>query len=89
MGEGTSSDVLVVVFGCIALSLLIVVIGFALHRRGHLKDRRAALIFAVLAIVPLFGAGIAMYLKHQVGMATGETRSGVNEPPSPANPQPG
>ena len=81
MGEGTNSPVLGVLLACVAGSVILVVIGAWLHRQRKLTSRRAALAWAILSIAPLFGAGLIMFTKHQVEMATGETRSGVNESP--------
>jgi hypothetical protein len=51
-----------------------------LHGRGKLTNSRAALAWAILTILPLFGAGFVYMTKHQVEQATGVTKSGVNEP---------
>jgi hypothetical protein len=39
------------------------------------------MIWAILTILPLFGAGFATMTTHVVEQATGETQSGVNAPP--------
>jgi hypothetical protein len=52
-----------------------------LKKTGKLTSRGAALAWAILTILPLFGAGFAMMTKHSVEIVTGETQSGVNEPP--------
>jgi uncharacterized membrane protein len=82
MGPGTDSPILGVTFACIAASLVLAAIGFWLHRKRRLTSRRAALLWAILSVAPLFGAGLAMFAKHQVEMATGETRSGVHRDPA-------
>ncbi|GGB28603.1 hypothetical protein GCM10011380_17790 [Sphingomonas metalli] len=81
MGEGTDSPILAVLLICVAGSVVLAAIGIWLHRTRRLTSRRAALVWAILTLVPLFGAGFAMMTRHTVDMATGETRAGVNEPP--------
>ncbi len=81
MGEGTGSPILAVLLLCVAASLVLAATGAWLHRRGRLTSRRAALGWAVLTVVPLFGAGLAMMTRHTVDLATGETQPGVNAPP--------
>lgn len=81
MGQnGTGNPVLGVVLALIVASILLAIIGFLLRGRGKLRTRNAALGWAILCVLPLFGAGLAWNIKHDVENATGETRSGVNEP---------
>lgn len=77
--NGTGNPVLIILLLCVAASLALAAIGFAMRRRGKLRAPGPALGWAVLTILPLFGAGFAMMTTHQVEQATGETRSGVNE----------
>jgi uncharacterized membrane protein YfcA len=81
MGEGTNSPILMVLLACVAASVILTAVGVWLHRKRRLTSRRAALIWAILSIAPLFGAGAVMFAKHGVEMATGETRSGVDRTP--------
>jgi len=81
MGESTSSPILGILLACVAGSVLLAALGMWLKKTGKLTSRGAALAWAILTIVPLFGAGFAMMTKHSVEIATGETQSGVNEPP--------
>jgi hypothetical protein len=79
MGEADQSKPFAILFACLAASLLLVVIGFVLRRRGSLASRNAALGWAILCLIPLFGAGAALMIKHQVELATGVTEPGENE----------
>ena len=79
MGPDSQGKPFAILFACVAASLLLVVIGFVLHRRGALTNRITALVWAILCIVPLFGAGAVMFLRHQVQFATGETQSRHSE----------
>jgi hypothetical protein len=83
MGSGSSNGVLGVLLLCVALTLLLVIVGFVLRRRGSLATSRAALGWAVLCLVPLFGAGVAMWGTHEERLATGADRPGVNTLPPP------
>lgn len=69
-----------IMYGLVGLSLLLLVIGAILHKRGLLMSRPAALGWAILTILPLFGAGFAVMTKHQVEQAEGVTQSGKNYP---------
>ena len=81
MGEnGPGNPILGVLIACVVASVVLAALGFFLRGRGMLASRNAALVWAILVIVPLFGAGFAMMTKHGVDQATGKTRSGVNEP---------
>lgn len=82
MGEnGPGNPILMVLVFWVAASLLLVVIGFVLRRRGLLRTRGPALAWAILCILPLFGAAFAMYTRHIVDDATGKTQPGKNEAP--------
>jgi uncharacterized membrane protein len=83
MGQGTANSGLAVVYLLVAATVALFAIGLVLRRRGMLRTRGAALGWAILTILPLFGSGFYLMTKHQVEQATGETRSGVNEAPSP------
>ena len=63
----------------VALSVLLAAIGMVLHRRGKLRARGPALLWAILTIAPLFGAGAAMFGRHMADEATGNTQSGVSD----------
>jgi len=78
--NGPGNPILQVLLLCVAASVALAAIGFLLRRRGMLRTRGPALGWAVLTILPLFGAGFAMMTSHAVGEATGETRSGQNAP---------
>lgn len=79
MGNGTGNDILVLLLLCVAASVALAAVGIWLHRRRRLTSRSATLAWAIVSILPLFGAGFLMMSKHVVEEATGETRSGVNE----------
>ena len=78
--NGSGNPILGVLLACIIASIVLAIIGFVLRGRGSLATSRAALIWAIITILPLFGAGFFMFSKHSVEQATGETKSGVNEP---------
>jgi len=78
--NGPGNPILQVLLLCVAASLVLAAIGFLLRRRGMLRTRGPALGWAILTILPLFGAGFAMMTSHVVADATGETRSGQNAP---------
>jgi hypothetical protein len=77
---GGDNPVFGIMYGLVGLTLVLLIIGAVLHRRGLLTSRPAALGWAVLTILPLFGAGFAMMTKHQVEQAQGVTQSGKNYP---------
>jgi len=81
MGEGTNSPVLGVLIACVAVSVALVALGFFLRRSGRITSRRGSLIWAIVAIAPLFGAGAVMFGKHSVDMASGKDKSGVDSSP--------
>lgn len=61
MGQGTSSDILVILYVVLGVTLALVATGFAMRRKGHLRDRRTALVFATLCVSPLI-IGIIWYI---------------------------
>lgn len=81
MGNGTGNDILVLLLLCVFGTIALAALGFWLHRQRKLTSRPAALIWAILTILPLFGAGFIMMSKHVVDQATGVTQSSVNEGP--------
>ena len=78
--NGPGNPILQVLLLCVAASLILAIVGFVLRRRGMLRARGPALGWAILTVLPLFGAGFAMFTKHQVELATGETPVGKNAP---------
>ena len=84
--NGPGNPILQVMLVCIFASVALAALGFWLHRQGKLSARGPALAWAILTIAPLFGAGAIMMGKHTVEMATGDTKSGVNEPPAKSAP---
>lgn len=78
--NGPGNPILGVLLACVAGSIILAAIGIVLHKRGKLGARGPALAWAILSILPLFGAGFAMMTKHTVDNATGVTKPGVNEP---------
>lgn len=80
--NGPGNQIFGVLIGLIALSVVLLVVGLLLHRRGALASRGAALGWAVLTILPLFGGGFLYATKHVVEQATGVTKSNVNTPPN-------
>ena len=84
--NGPGNPILQVLLVCVLASVALAAIGIWLHRSGKLSAKGPALGWAVLTILPLFGAGFIMMTKHQVEMATGDTKPGVNEPPAKSAP---
>ena len=80
-GNAPGDTILMNVLITIAASLVLLVIGIALRKRGRLASRGAAMLWAVLTILPLFGAGALMFARHTADMASGQTRSGVDQLP--------
>ena len=76
--NGTGNPILLILLLCVVASLALAAIGFAMRRRGKLATQGAAMGWAILTILPLFGAGAAMFGKHEVEHATGVTQDGVN-----------
>lgn len=86
MGQGTANTGMAVIYALVALTVILFALGMILRKRGMLRSRGAALVWAILTILPLFGSGFFLWTKHQVEQATGETKSGVNEaPPAQGN----
>ena len=69
--NGPGNPIVYELIGLIALSLLLVIVGFAVRRRGGLATRGAALAWAVLCILPLFGTAFVFGAKQQVQEAEG------------------
>ena len=80
--NGPGNPILWVLYALVALSVILAAIGLALRRRGSLASRGAALGWAILTVLPLFGAGFAFMTTHAVEQAQGVTRSGVDKPPN-------
>lgn len=78
--NGPGNPILQVLMLCVLASLILAALGFWLRSRGKLRTRGPALGWAILTILPLFGAGFAMMTEHQVEIATGETPIGENAP---------
>lgn len=75
-GDGPVNGIFVPLLLAIALSVALAAVGMVLHRRGKLTRPAVAFGWAVLTILPLFGAGAAMFTKHVADEATGKTQSG-------------
>ena len=60
-----------VIVGLLALCVILLLIGIALRRRGVLRSRGAWLVWSIITILPLFGAGLFLFGKHQVERAQG------------------
>ncbi|PAX07645.1 hypothetical protein [Sphingomonas lenta] len=79
MGTNATINPILLTTGlCILASILLAIIGFVLRSRGKLRAQGPALAWAILTILPLFGAGAAMFTKHEVEHAVGVTNSGDN-----------
>ena len=76
--NATNNPILITMLLCIGASILLAVVGFMLRRRGKLRAQGPALAWAILSVLPLFGAGAAMFTKHEVEHAAGVTKSGEN-----------
>ncbi len=59
------------------LSAAIVAVGLRMRHRGHLRSRTAVTLWALLCLLPLFGTGLAVFTSDQIGLATGETKTGA------------
>lgn len=81
MGPGTANTGMAVVLALVVASIVLFAIGMILRRRGVLRSRGAALGWAILTLLPLFGSGFFLLTKHQVDKTTGVTQEGVNELP--------
>lgn len=66
MGPGTSSDILAIVYVVIAATLAIAAAGFALHRTGRLRGRRAGLALAIACVLPIV-VGVVVYIWNVPG----------------------
>jgi len=77
-GEGSANSPIAMILGLVALSVILLLVGLSMRRKGKLRTRGPALIWALLTIAPLFGAGFALFAKHQVDLATGVDQPGVN-----------
>lgn len=75
-GDGPANGIFVPLLVAVGLSVLLAVVGFVLHGRGYFVKRGPAMIWAILTLLPLFGAGAAMALKHTADEVTGKTQSG-------------
>ena len=82
MGPDAQGRPFAILLALVAASLVLVILGFVLRGRGQLRSRGLALGWAVLCIVPLFGAGALMFVHHAVDEATGKTRPGINSDPA-------
>lgn len=79
MGTNASINPILITTGlCIAASILLAIIGFVLRSRGKLRAQGPALAWAILTVLPLFGAGAAMFTKHEVEHAVGVTNDNDN-----------
>ena len=61
MGPGTSSDIVALLYIVIAATLALAAIGFALHRRGRLRGRRAGMALAIACVLPIL-VGLIVYV---------------------------
>lgn len=84
MGSPSEGQPFAIIIALVALTVALVVTGFVLRGRGVLAGRNAALGWAVLCILPLFGAGFLFFAKHAVERATGEDRPDVTSDAGPA-----
>ena len=75
-GDGPVNGIFIPLLLAVALSVGLAALGMALHRRGKLKTPGIAFGWAVLTVLPLFGAGAAMFGKHTADEVTGKTQSG-------------
>jgi hypothetical protein len=64
----------------IVISVVLLIGGMALRRHGHLRSRGAALVWAILIVLPVFGSGLALYITHDVERARGITQPGRDTP---------
>jgi hypothetical protein len=58
MNNGTPISIIVLLT---AASVILLVIGLALHRKGMLRSRGAALGWAILTVLPLFAGGWVIF----------------------------
>lgn len=78
--NGPGNPILQVLLLCVFASVALAALGFFLRKRGMLRTRGPALGWAILSVLPLFGAGFAMMTSHTIADATGETQAGRNAP---------
>lgn len=76
--NGPGNPILQVLLLCVVASVALAGLGLWLRRRGAIRTRGMAMGWAILTILPLFGAGFAMFSTHLVEQATGVTKSGQN-----------
>ncbi len=81
MGDSSDNVIVGVVLWLVALSVVLAAVGIWLGRTRRLRSRRIALLWAIVSIAPLFGAGVYMYLHHGVMEAEGITKPGVSNVP--------
>ncbi len=77
MGDSSDNVIVGVVLWLVALSVVLAAVGIWLGRTHRLRSRGIALIWAIVSVAPLFGAGLYMYLHHGAMEAEGVTRPGV------------
>jgi hypothetical protein len=76
--NGTGNPILIWLLVAVAASVALAVVGLRLRRSGMLARPVPALAWAVLTILPLFGAGFAMRAEHVEDEVSGDTQSGRN-----------
>jgi len=81
MGDSADTGIIGIILVLVAASVALAATGIWLGRSGRLTSRPLALVWAIAAIAPLFGAGVFMYAHHMAMQAQGETRSGANAVP--------
>jgi hypothetical protein len=75
---GPENPILIWLLVAVAASVVLAVVGLRLRKNGMLRTPVPALGWAVLTILPLFGAGFAMRAEHVEDEVTGETQAGKN-----------
>lgn len=80
MGQGTANTGMGIVLALVLATIVLFILGMVLRRRGKLASSGAALGWAILTLLPLFGSGFFLFSKHQVEKTNGVTQEGVNEP---------
>jgi uncharacterized membrane protein len=76
--NGPGNPIILYLFIAVAASVALAAIGYAMRKRGKLRQPGPALVWAIVTILPLFGAGALMFTKHAAEQVTGETKSGDN-----------
>jgi hypothetical protein len=61
----------------VGLSLILLVIGLILRRRGHLQSRTAALAWIILVIIPVFVIAPILFLQSQSVTSLGPPEPGA------------